>query len=75
VPDDTQGRAMLGDTGANLLGGVAGLALVVAMPVWVRLAVLVLLLALNLAAERVSLSQKISTTPWLRWIDSKLGVR
>jgi UDP-GlcNAc:undecaprenyl-phosphate/decaprenyl-phosphate GlcNAc-1-phosphate transferase len=72
---DTQGKAMLGDTGANLLGAVAGLALVVAMPAWARLLILALLITLNLVAERVSLSQKIQTTPWLRWIDSKLGVR
>jgi UDP-GlcNAc:undecaprenyl-phosphate/decaprenyl-phosphate GlcNAc-1-phosphate transferase len=75
VPDDTKGKAMLGDTGANLLGAVAGLALVVAMPAWARLLILALLITLNLVAERVSLSQKIQTTPWLRWIDSKLGVR
>jgi UDP-GlcNAc:undecaprenyl-phosphate/decaprenyl-phosphate GlcNAc-1-phosphate transferase len=75
VPDDTQGRAMLGDTGSNLLGAVAGLALVVALPAWGRLLILMLLLSLNLLAERVSLTQKIAETPWLRAIDSKLGVR
>jgi UDP-GlcNAc:undecaprenyl-phosphate/decaprenyl-phosphate GlcNAc-1-phosphate transferase len=75
VEDDTQGRAMLGDTGANLLGAAAGLALVVALPAWGRLLVLVLLITLNLVAERISISQKIQATPWLRWIDSKLGAR
>ena len=75
VQDDCKGGAMLGDTGANLLGAAAGLSLVVALPPWQRGIILLLLLAFNLLAERVSISQKINETPWLRAIDSKLGIR
>jgi UDP-N-acetylmuramyl pentapeptide phosphotransferase/UDP-N-acetylglucosamine-1-phosphate transferase len=72
---DASGRAMMGDTGSNLLGAVAGLAAVIELPVWGRVVLLVLLAALNITAERVSLSQIIEKTPWLRALDRSLGVR
>lgn len=73
--DDAWGRAMLGDTGANLLGAVAGLAAAEILPFAGRLALLALLLALNGAAERSSLSERIAGTPWLAALDRRLGVR
>ena len=72
---DARGRAMMGDTGSNLLGAVAGLAAVIELPVWARVVLLVLLAALNITAERVSLSQIIEKTSWLRALDRSLGVR
>ncbi len=72
--DDLRERVMLGDTGANVLGAALGLAAVLELssgPRWVVLAVLV---ALNVAAEVVSLSRVIDRTPPLRRLD-RLGRR
>ncbi len=74
VPD-ARGRAMMGDTGSNLLGATAGLAAAIALPVWGRALLLLALLFINAAAERVSLSRVIERTPWLAAIDRRLGVR
>jgi UDP-N-acetylmuramyl pentapeptide phosphotransferase/UDP-N-acetylglucosamine-1-phosphate transferase len=69
---DLRERCMLGDTGANALGAVVGLGLVVAngsVGQWVALAVIV---GLNLLSEKVSFSRVIDATPPLRWLD-RLG--
>jgi UDP-GlcNAc:undecaprenyl-phosphate/decaprenyl-phosphate GlcNAc-1-phosphate transferase len=69
VPADLGERLMLGDTGANLLGAVLGLAVVLETSRPVRTGVLVVLVILNLAAERVSFSTVIDRTPVLRHLD------
>lgn len=74
LPADLRERSMLGDMGANAAGAVAGwlLASVLAGSLrWLAAAALVLL-ALNLASERVSFSAVIERTRVLRWID-RLG--
>jgi UDP-GlcNAc:undecaprenyl-phosphate/decaprenyl-phosphate GlcNAc-1-phosphate transferase len=60
LPADLKQRAMLGDAGANPLGGVMGLGLALSLPEAWRVAVILLLLALNLASERWSFSQAIA---------------
>ncbi|MDW8104789.1 MAG: hypothetical protein RMK92_07215 [Armatimonadota bacterium] len=72
---DAAGEAMMGDVGSNLLGGVLGVALVAGLPLWAQAAVLALLIALHIAAERVSLSQWIENTPWAQQLDRMTGVR
>ncbi|MES2461440.1 MAG: hypothetical protein V4671_12730 [Armatimonadota bacterium] len=72
---DSRAQAMMGDTGSNLLGAAAGLTAALILPVWGRLLLLVLLIALNLAAERVSLSRVIAGNVWLNSLDRRLGVR
>jgi UDP-N-acetylmuramyl pentapeptide phosphotransferase/UDP-N-acetylglucosamine-1-phosphate transferase len=72
---DARGKAMMGDVGSNLLGAGAGLAAVIELPVWGRIVLFALLAALNLAAERVSLSAVIERSPILRALDRRLGVR
>ena len=72
---DSAGRAMLGDTGANLLGATAALAAVFALPLGGHFFLFAALLGLNWAAEKVSLSAVIARTGWLRGLDSLLGVR
>jgi UDP-GlcNAc:undecaprenyl-phosphate/decaprenyl-phosphate GlcNAc-1-phosphate transferase len=67
-------QVMLGDTGVNPLGAVFGLAVVEMAGTWVTVGVLVLLVALNVASERVSFSQVIARTRVLRWYD-ELGRR
>ena len=69
---DLRERLMLGDTGANLLGAVLGLAIVLEASRPVRTVVLVVLVLLNAAAERVSFSAVIDRTPGLRHLD-RLG--
>jgi UDP-N-acetylmuramyl pentapeptide phosphotransferase/UDP-N-acetylglucosamine-1-phosphate transferase len=67
--DDLHERVMLGDTGANLLGGVLGLAVVhVGSPV-TRLAVLAGLAILNGISEWVSFSRVIEGVAPLRILD------
>ena len=69
LPADLDERLMLGDTGANLLGAVLGLAVVLETARPVRTGVLVVLVLLNLAAERISFSKVIAATPGLRHAD------
>ena len=71
---DLRERLMLGDTGANLLGAVLGLAVVLETSRPVRTVVLVVLVVLNAASERVSFSSVIDRTPGLRHLD-RLGRR
>lgn len=70
--DDLRERLMLGDTGANVLGAVLGLAVVIDVDRGGRNVVLAGLVALNLVAEAMSFSRVIERTPPLRWFD-RLG--
>jgi UDP-GlcNAc:undecaprenyl-phosphate/decaprenyl-phosphate GlcNAc-1-phosphate transferase len=74
LPDDLHERLMLGDAGANVMGGVLGLAVVLECSRTTRNIVLVVLIALNLASELVSFSRVIDRVPPLRWCD-RLGRR
>jgi UDP-GlcNAc:undecaprenyl-phosphate GlcNAc-1-phosphate transferase len=74
LPADLGERLMLGDTGANLLGAVLGLAVVLETSRPVRTGVLIALVLLNLASERVSFTKVIDATPGLRHLD-RLGRR
>lgn len=70
--DDLHERVMLGDTGANALGGVLGLGVVLTTAPSTRLVVLVVLAAFNVASELVSFSRVIEAVPPLRALD-RLG--
>jgi len=63
-------RGMLGDAGANPMGAVAGLLIVSGLPLWGLGAYFVLMLALNLASERMSYTRIIENSAPLRWLDS-----
>ncbi len=67
---DTRERAMLGDAGANLLGALAGLWLVLALSGTGQLIALGLLLAITVYGELRSISKLIERTPGLRELDS-----
>jgi UDP-N-acetylmuramyl pentapeptide phosphotransferase/UDP-N-acetylglucosamine-1-phosphate transferase len=71
VPD-LQEQAMLGDTGANVLGAAVGLAAVIALDPGPTVALAAVLLALNVVSEWVSFSAVIDRTGPLRWFD-RLG--
>ena len=64
----------LGDTGANVLGGALGLAVVLDVGRGSRNVILVVLVVLNVAAELVSFSRVIDAVPPLRAFD-RLGRR
>jgi UDP-GlcNAc:undecaprenyl-phosphate GlcNAc-1-phosphate transferase len=72
---DSRGRAMMGDTGSNLLGATAGLAAASVLPLSGRFFLFAVLLTLNWGAEKISLSALIERTPWLRAFDRQLGAR
>ena len=67
---DLRERAMLGDTGANLLGALAGLWLVLTLSGTGQLIALALLAALTIYGELRSISGFIERTPGLRQLDS-----
>jgi len=67
---DLRERAMLGDTGANLIGGLAGLWLVLSLDTTGQAVALAVVLALTVYGEFRSLSALIERTPLLRDLDS-----
>jgi len=67
---DLRERAMLGDTGANLLGALAGLWLVLTLSQSGQLIALALLVAITLYGELRSISGFVERTPGLRALDS-----
>jgi len=62
--------AMLGDTGSNLVGAVAGVWLLTTLGGDGRLIALAVVLALTIYGELRSLSATIESVPPLRWLDS-----
>jgi UDP-GlcNAc:undecaprenyl-phosphate GlcNAc-1-phosphate transferase len=67
---DLRERAMLGDTGANLLGALAGLWLVLTLSGAGQLIALALLVAITIYGELRSISALVERTPGLRALDS-----
>jgi UDP-GlcNAc:undecaprenyl-phosphate GlcNAc-1-phosphate transferase len=67
---DLRERAMLGDTGANLLGALAGLWLVLTLSGPGQLIALALLAAITVYGELRSISALVERTPLLRELDS-----
>jgi UDP-GlcNAc:undecaprenyl-phosphate/decaprenyl-phosphate GlcNAc-1-phosphate transferase len=63
-------RAMLGDTGSNLVGALAGVAMLVTLGDTGRWIALALVAALTIFGEFRSISKTVETVPPLRWIDS-----
>lgn len=68
-------RAMLGDTGSNLVGALAGIALLTTLGETGRWVALAVVLALTIYGEFRSISKSIEKIPPLRWIDSLGRVR
>jgi UDP-GlcNAc:undecaprenyl-phosphate/decaprenyl-phosphate GlcNAc-1-phosphate transferase len=63
-------RAMLGDTGSNLIGAVAGVWLLTILGGDARLIALAVVMALTIYGELRSISATIDSVPPLRWLDS-----
>jgi len=67
-------RAMLGDTGSNLVGALAGISLLLVLGETERWVALGIVAALTMYGEFRSISAAIESIPPLRWLDS-LGRR
>lgn len=67
---DLRERVMLGDTGSNLLGGLAGLWLVLALGTVAQVIALVVVLGITVYGEFRSISAWIERTPGTRQLDS-----
>ncbi len=63
-------RAMLGDTGSNLIGAIAGVWLLTVLGGDARLIALGVVLVLTVYGELRSISATIERVPPLRWLDS-----
>lgn len=63
-------RAMLGDTGSNLIGAIAGVWLLTILGADGRLVALAIVLGLTIYGEMRSISATIESVPPLRWLDS-----
>jgi len=63
-------RAMLGDTGSNLVGAIAGVWLLTTLDGTGRLIALGVVVVLTIYGEMRSLSATIEAVPPLRWLDS-----
>lgn len=69
IPEERSEKAMLGDTGANPIGAAIGIGLVFGASTTVRILALVVVVVINLAAERWSFSSVIERNGLLRALD------
>jgi UDP-GlcNAc:undecaprenyl-phosphate/decaprenyl-phosphate GlcNAc-1-phosphate transferase len=70
IPFDLRERGMLGDTGSNAIGAVAGLWLVATLSTTGQAIALAVMLLVNVYGEFRSISALIERTPGLRQLDS-----
>jgi UDP-GlcNAc:undecaprenyl-phosphate/decaprenyl-phosphate GlcNAc-1-phosphate transferase len=69
LPEDLGESSMLGDSGANALGAMFGVAAAASLPRPARIAALGVVAGLTAASERVSFTRVIARTPALNWLD------
>ena len=70
IKDEMKEVYMLGDTGANLLGGVLGIFTLKAAYPGVKYLLFIILLFLHILAEFKSFSRIIDSMPLLKYLDS-----
>lgn len=70
APCDLRGRAMLGDTGSNLIGASLGIITVWMLSFYSQLAVVIALILLHLFTEKYSLTVIIERNRFLRFLDN-----
>lgn len=69
LPLDLRERAMLGDSGSNLLGFAVGVQLAASLPTWSLWIAAVVAVGLNVLADTFRLSRAIAAVRPLRWFD------
>jgi UDP-GlcNAc:undecaprenyl-phosphate/decaprenyl-phosphate GlcNAc-1-phosphate transferase len=69
LPEDLGEHSMLGDSGANALGAMFGVAAAASLPRPARIAALGVVAGLTAASEKVSFTNVIARTPALNWLD------
>jgi len=74
APYDLRGKAMLGDTGSNLIGAGLGMVTAWVLPFSVQLLVVAILILLHLLTEKYSLTEVVEKNRFLRFLD-RLGRR
>jgi len=70
LPFDLRERGMLGDTGSNVVGAVAGLWMVMTLPTAGQAIALAIVLGITIYGEFRSISALVEKTPGLRGLDS-----
>ncbi len=70
LPFDLRERGMLGDTGSNVVGAVAGLWMVMTLPMAGQAIALTVVLGITIYGEFRSISALVEKTPGLRGLDS-----
>lgn len=68
-PGDLKEKFMIGDSGANVLGAVIGLGLVLGLSFWWRLGAFIFLVFLTALSENISFSRVIEGNRMLNWLD------
>lgn len=69
LPHDLKARLMLGDAGSNLLGACLGMMMVWMLSDFGKIIALIILLSLQLAAEKISFSEIIEKYGPLKYLD------
>lgn len=72
---DSRGKAMMGDSGANMLGAALGLTIALNTGIFYQIITIILLVAIHIYSEKHSVTSLIERNPVLRNIDRRLGVR
>ncbi|WP_245579449.1 glycosyl transferase family 4 [Halonatronum saccharophilum] len=72
LPFDLRAEGMMGDVGANVLGGIIGFLVIIAFGLTFKLIILLALLAVHIYAEFYSLSRLIKRNKLLLYVD-RLG--
>lgn len=72
LPAERRRRAMMGDTGSNMLGAVLGLYCAVTLSMLTKVVVAAVLIYLHAYAEKHSLTEAIERRPVLAWLDHAL---
>lgn len=72
---DRSAKVMLGDAGSNVLGAVLGLAIVMSLGLPAKIAIVILMAAVNIYSEKYSISRLIESNRFLTRLDRLLGKR
>jgi UDP-N-acetylmuramyl pentapeptide phosphotransferase/UDP-N-acetylglucosamine-1-phosphate transferase len=70
IPLDLRELGMLGDTGSNVIGALAGLWLVLALSTTGQAIAAAVMVLITLYGEFRSISELVERTPGIRWLDS-----